>query len=123
MRDRAEEADARGFVFELSGGIDSAVVARLCQMAAPSRVLGVMLPCYSHAQDEGDACLLADAFGIPTARVDLADTFDALTSQLHAAVKGLPRTVHVTDIKQQLPEANIKPRLRMTSRYASLPIR
>ena len=115
LRDRAEEADARGFVFGLSGGIDSAVVARLCQMATPSRVLGVMLPCYSHAQDEGDACLLADAFGIPTARVDLADTFDALTSQLHAAVKGLPRTVHVTDIKQQLPEANIKPRLRMTS--------
>jgi NAD+ synthase len=25
--------------------------------------------------------------------------------------------VHVTDIKQQLPEANIKPRLRMTSLY------
>src|SRR5688572_5082384 len=117
LRDRAEEAGARGFVFGLSGGIDSAVVARLCQMATPNRVLGVMLPCYSHAQDEADACTLADAFGIPTAKVDLADTFDALTGELHAAVKGLPRTVHVTDIKQQLPEANIKPRLRMASLY------
>lgn len=117
LRDRAEEAGARGFVFGLSGGIDSAVVSRLCQMATPNRVLGVILPCYSHAQDEADAYIMADAFGIPTAKVDLGDTFDALTGQLHAAIKNLPRTVHVTDIKQQLPEANIKPRLRMASLY------
>lgn len=117
LRQRAEEAGARGFVFGLSGGIDSAVVSRLCQMATPNRVLGVILPCYSHAQDEADAYIMADAFGIPTAKVDLGDTFDALTGQLHAAIKNLPRTVHVTDIKQQLPEANIKPRLRMTSLY------
>ena len=117
LRDRAEEAGARGFVFGLSGGIDSAVVSRLCQMATPNRVLGVILPCYSHAQDEADAYIMADAFGIPTAKVDLGDTFDTLTGELHAAIKNLPRTVHVTDIKQQLPEANIKPRLRMTSLY------
>ncbi len=117
LRDRAEGAGARGFVFGLSGGIDSAVVARLCQMATPNRVLGVILPCYSHAQDEADAYVMADAFGIPTAKVDLAAPFDALTGELHTALKNLPREVHVTDIKQQLPGANIKPRLRMTSLY------
>jgi len=117
LRDRAQDAGAHGFVVGLSGGIDSAVVARLCQMATPNRVLGVMLPCYSHPQDEADARLLAKTFGIPTARVDLAATFDALTGELHASVKGLPQSVHVTDIKQQMPEANIKPRLRMTSLY------
>lgn len=117
LRDRAEAAGAHGFVVGLSGGIDSAVVVRLCQMATPNRVLGVILPCYSHAQDEADACVMADAFGIPTVKVDLTTTFDALTGELHAALKGLPGEVHVTDIKQQLPEANIKPRLRMTSLY------
>ncbi len=117
LRDRAEAAGAHGFVLGLSGGIDSAVVARLCQMATPNRVLGVILPCYSHAQDEADAYVMADAFGIPTAKVDLSGPFDALTGELHAAIKNLPRTVHVTDIKQQMPEANIKPRLRMTSLY------
>jgi len=117
LRGRTQAASARGFVFGLSGGVDSAVVARLCQLAAPNRVLGVILPCYSHAQDEADARLLAGAFGIPTARVDLAEPFDALTGILHGAIKGLPETVAVTDIKQQLPEANIKPRLRMTSLY------
>jgi NAD+ synthase len=59
LRGRAEEAGAHGFVFGLSGGIDSAVVARLCQMATPNRVLGVILPCYSHVQDEADACVMA----------------------------------------------------------------
>ena len=117
LRDRAHDAGAHGFVVGLSGGIDSAVVARLCQMATPNRVLGVILPCYSHAQDEADAHLLARTFAIPAARVDLGATFDALTGELHAAVKGLPQSVHVEDIKQQMPEANIKPRLRMTSLY------
>jgi len=110
-------AGARGYVFGLSGGIDSAVVARLCQLAFPQRVLGVLLPCYSHPQDEADARLVASTFGIPVARVDLGGAFDALTESLGAAVKGLPRQVPVLDIKQQMPEANVKPRLRMASLY------
>jgi NAD+ synthase len=117
LRERSASADARGFVFGLSGGVDSAVVARLCQIAAPHRVLGVLLPCYSHPQDEEDARLVATTFGIPVARVDLGPTFDALTESLQKAVKGLPTHVNVVDIKQQLPEANLKPRLRMASLY------
>jgi NAD+ synthase len=117
LRERAADAGARGFVFGLSGGIDSAVVARLCQLAAPSRVLGVLLPCYSNSQDEEDARLLATTFHIPTARVDLGETFDSLTESLHHAIKGLPSHVPVVDIKQQVPEANVKPRLRMTALY------
>ena len=57
-------------------------------MAAPQRVLGVMLPCYSHPQDEDDARLVATAFSIPVARVDLGPTFDALTESLHARHQG-----------------------------------
>jgi NAD+ synthase len=117
LRERAAEAGARGFVFGLSGGIDSAVVARLCQLAAPSRVLGILLPCYSNSQDEEDARLVAGAFHIPLARVDLGPAFDSLTESLHHAIKGLPTHVPVVDIKQQLPEANVKPRLRMTALY------
>jgi NAD+ synthase len=117
LRERADHAGARGFVFGLSGGIDSAVVARLCQLAAPHRVLGVLLPCYSHSQDEEDARLVASTFSIPIVRVDLDSTFDALTESLHAAVKGLPKQVESLDIKQQMPEANVKPRLRMSALY------
>ena len=117
LQERVAATGARGFVFGLSGGIDSAVVARLCQMAAPQRVLGVLLPCYSHPQDEADARLVASTSGLPLARVDLGPPFDALTESLQTAVKGLPTQVNVVDIKQQLPEANLKPRLRMASLY------
>lgn len=117
LREQVQGAGANGLLFGLSGGIDSAVVARLCQLAMPSQVLGVLMPCYSQAQDEEDARLVAHAFAIPIMWVDLAAPFDALTEALHAAARGLPHEVHVIDIKQQLPEANIKPRLRMTTLY------
>jgi NAD+ synthase len=119
LKDRAAAAGAEGFVFGLSGGIDSAVVARLCQMATPDHVLGVLLPCYSQPQDEHDAMLVADAFKIPTVKVDLSKTFDTLGTTLDEALKDQnPKlAVKVVDIKQRLPRANIKPRLRMTSLY------
>jgi len=117
LHERMHAAAARGFVVGLSGGIDSAVVARLCQMAVHSHILGVLLPCYSQPQDEDDAHLVAKTFGIPTVRVELDRTYDALQESLHTAIKGLPHEVHVVDIKQQLPEANSKPRLRMTTLY------
>lgn len=117
LRSRAEAAGARGYVFGLSGGVDSAVVARLCQLAFPQRVLGVVLPCYSHPQDEADARLVGHAFGIPVTRVDLGPTFDAMTESLSQAVKRMPTHVDSIDIKQQLPEANVKPRLRMAALY------
>jgi NAD+ synthase len=117
LKDRAAQAGARGFIFGLSGGIDSAVVARLCQMAAPGEVLGVLLPCHSQDLDEAHGRLVATTFNIPVARVDLGPTFDQLTTTLRESVKGLPSHVDTVDIKQQLPGANVKPRLRMTSLY------
>jgi len=59
MRERAADAGAKGFVVGLSGGIDSAVVARLAQLATPGEVVGVLMPCHSDPQDERDAAGLA----------------------------------------------------------------
>jgi NAD+ synthase len=123
LRQRLTESSARGFVFGLSGGIDSAVVARLCQEAAPANVVGVLMPCHSDPRDEADARLVADHFRIATLRVDLASTYDHFTSTLGDAVKALPAAqfpdaAHQTqDIKARLPMANVKPRLRMTTLY------
>ena len=55
LRQQLAAAGARGFVVGLSGGLDSAVVARLCQMASPGRVVGVLMPCHSDPRDEADA--------------------------------------------------------------------
>ncbi len=117
LQTRCASAGARGFVVGLSGGVDSAVVACLCQKAAPQHALGVLLPCYSHSDDEAYARQIAAAIGIPVVRVDLDSTFDALSAALLKATKGLTPQPGPVDIKQQLPDANIKPRLRMTALY------
>src|SRR6187200_3030771 len=87
LRRQLAASAARGFVFGLSGGIDSAVVARLCQLAAPGAVTGVIMPCHSDPADEADARLLANHFEMPVVRIDLAATYDQLTRTLTAAIR------------------------------------
>lgn len=118
LRDRAHAASARGFILGMSGGIDSAVVARLCQIAMPGRVLGVVMPCHSNPQDERDALAAADASGLPIVRVDLASTYDAINLDISAAAGDATRHGFEADAaRQKLAQANIKPRLRMTTLY------
>ena len=118
LRQRMAAAGARGFAVGLSGGIDSAVVIRLCQMAAPENVVGVILPCHSDPRDEADAKLVADHFGIPAITLDLAPAYDLLLSDLKAATAQLPKSqLAGCDAEARLPVANVKPRLRMTSLY------
>jgi NAD+ synthase len=118
LRDRAAAAHARGFILGMSGGIDSAVVARLCQQAMPGRVLGVIMPCHSQPQDELDAVLAAEASGLPTVRVDLSSAYDAITLDIKAAIATAEqRGIAQDDVREKLAFANVKPRLRMTTLY------
>lgn len=123
IRERVALAGARGLVVGLSGGIDSAVVAKLCQMAAPGHVVGVLLPCHSDPRDEADARLVADHFGIPAIRVDLAPAYDRLVEDLQGALAQLPEghapaaPGQAVDIRARVPLANVKPRMRMATLY------
>ena len=122
LRQRLARAGARGFVVGLSGGLDSAVVARLCQAAAPGHVTGVLMPCHGDPQDEADARLAADHFEIPLVRVDLAPAFDVLTEDLIQAAASVPVEQLAgagpsDDVKARVPMANVKARLRMTTLY------
>jgi NAD+ synthase len=118
LRERAEAAGARGFVLGMSGGIDSAVVARLCQMAMPGRVLGVIMPCHSHADDELDAMLAAESSTLPTVRVDLAGAYDVLTLDISGTASTERGHGFSPDPQRaKLAFANVKPRLRMTTLY------
>lgn len=121
LRDRLGGSGARGFVVGLSGGIDSAVVARLCQLSAPANVIGALLPCHSDPADEADGRLVADHFGIPVVRAELTPAFDVLIAEIRRAAAGVPREQAAAsaadDVKARVPAANVKPRLRMTALY------
>src|SRR6266852_9371222 len=121
MRERVTEAGARGLLVGLSGGVDSAVVARLSQLASPGAVVGVLMPCHSDPEDERDAALVANHFSLPSVRIDLAATYDQLASAARSALETLPVTIRKDhphdDPRSRMPLANMKPRLRMTALY------
>lgn len=105
LRDYADQAGALGYAVGLSGGIDSATTAALCQRAVGENVLGVLMPCHSRPEDAEMARLVADAFGLETVTVDLGAAYDAMLASL-------------PDGLRDIAMANIKPRLRMAALYA-----
>jgi NAD+ synthase len=123
LREQLTIAGARGFVVGLSGGLDSAVVAGLCRMASPGKVVGVLMPCHSDARDEADARLVADHLAIPAVQIDLAPAYDHLVGDLKTAFMNLPADQaplppsEGSDRNARLPLANVKPRLRMATLY------
>ncbi len=105
LRDYLETAGADGFVFGLSGGVDSATSAALAVRAVGTdRVLAALMPCHSQPEDLRLAQKVADTFGIPTVTIDLTPIYDALLATLPPS-------------ENALAPANIKPRLRMITLY------
>jgi NAD+ synthase len=122
MRRQLTASGARGFVVGLSGGLDSAVVARLAQLAAPGAVVGAQLPCHSDPQDDQDAAAVAQHFSLTTVRVDLSPSYDRLITDAQAALGTLPALMRTASsppdpMRARVPLANVKPRLRMTTLY------
>lgn len=104
MKERVENAGAKGVIFGLSGGIDSAIVAALSKEAFGKNALGIMMPIESDPEDEIDARLVADHLDLEIQLVDLTPTFLEM-------MKANPSIDH------ELAISNVKPRLRMTELY------
>ena len=109
IRDKVLAAGCRGVVLGMSGGLDSSVLAVLCQRAFLENMLGVMMPCYSREEDKAHALAVADKFSIPTTEVVLDDVLDALLQRL-PDFRADPAT-------NKLAQANLKARLRMLTLY------
>lgn len=123
LKDRIDEAGADRFIFGLSGGIDSAVVCGLCARAVgPERVLAIIMPSSSIAQDAIEAQKVADAFGIRTTTIDLTAVaeavFAAMPSEEHLYGDILDESVpEGSEARLQLARANVRPRSRMITNY------
>jgi NAD+ synthase len=109
IKERVVSAGAKGCVFGLSGGIDSAVVGVLCKKAFPDNVLGLLMPCYSSEEDLIHARELAEKFSIPTKLIDLKKVNNEFFVQLEG--KGYDGK------EMNLAIANLRPRLRMVTLY------
>ena len=109
IRDKVSATGCGGIVLGMSGGLDSSVLAVLCQRAFPRNVLGVLMPCHSSQEDEEHARAVASKFSIPTRTVVLDTAFDSLLK----AVAG----DRVEPAVNRPAEANLKVRLRMLTLY------
>jgi NAD+ synthase len=104
IKNQVRQAHAKGIVLGLSGGLDSSVVAALAKEAVgKSKVLALIIPCESIAQDLKDTHLVAKRLGITARSIDLSNIYRGLMRVLPKAGK--------------LAAANLKPRLRMLLLY------
>jgi len=104
IKDIVQSADKKGVTLGISGGIDSAVVAKLsCMAIGAKNVLGLIMPCNSDPSDEKSALLLAGQIGIRTKRIELDHVYEAMKANNKEA--------------NQTALANLKPRLRMCMLY------
>ena len=109
IRERVTAAGCRGVVLGISGGLDSSVLAVICQRAFPQDTLGIIMPCYSPPRDKAHAEKLAKRFDIPIREMVLDGVFDTLLQELPA--------LNPNPELGRLARANLKVRLRMLTLY------
>jgi NAD+ synthase len=106
IRHQVASSGRRGVVLGLSGGIDSAVVAKLCAEAiGPTRVLALGLPLGAGGQDVEDARGWAKSLGVEFRVIDITPLVRTFEEVLDAT-----RADHIT-------RGNLRPRVRMVVLY------
>ena len=92
------------------GWLDSAVVAALAVRAFGKSALGLIMPCYSEAEDVSHGELVAQAFKLPYKIIDLGPVYDLL-------IETMTRAMPDDGDAAEMARLNLKPRLRMATLY------
>lgn len=114
LQNKVKEANAKGLVVGVSGGIDSAVAVNLIKQACPHDSLGVILPIKSHSKDVDDGVAVAKAAGLKYVVLDFSDEHQSMMKKV---INVLSKEVN-TDDKLRISDANLRARLRMSAIYA-----
>ncbi|KJR47692.1 NAD synthetase [Desulfosporosinus sp. I2] len=113
LRTKVTEANAKGLVVGISGGVDSAVVAGLCKYAFPDNCVAVIMPSNSNPEDQEDALWIAEGFDIRPIEVDLSNAHTLIFEQVMKGLKQGGRDV----VGGKMSQGNLKARLRMSTLY------
>lgn len=113
LQDQLATSRQNGYVVGVSGGIDSAVVSTLCALTEKPTLV-ISLPIHQakseHSRADKHIAWLTQTYpNVKTQNVDLTQIFDAYTEYL--------RSVDLK-LEDDLVEANLRSRLRMTALYA-----
>ena len=118
IKDTLRQSGCKALVLGISGGVDSLVAGRLCQLAVeqlrehdyPARFIAMRLP-YKSQADEHDA----------TASLDFIRPDQIETLNIAAGVDGLMSNLAVSDVSAERVDfikGNVKARTRMIAQYA-----
>jgi len=114
LRTKVTEANAKGVVVGISGGVDSAVVAGLCSRAFPGNCIGLVMPSHSDPEDVEDALWIAEGFEIRTIEVNLSGAHTQVMGQVKKNLEGMGCNL----VGERMSQGNLKARLRMSTLYA-----
>jgi NAD+ synthase len=105
LKEKVEQSQTDGVVFELNGDVNSAVTAYLCiEALGTRRVIGLMMPDLRLSVDEdiADAKTVADELCLEMREFDIAPIHKAFMKNLEG---------------NRLPEDNLRARIRMSLLY------
>ncbi|WP_084260940.1 NAD(+) synthase [Mycoplasmopsis felifaucium] len=106
IKQKVADANCKGCIVGISGGIDSALVCALAKKAFPNDTIGIIMPIDNMNHDLQHIDELSSSIGLKFKTVNLKNTYEALLISLN------------NEVNNQMSLSNIKPRLRMTTLYA-----
>src|SRR5690625_2015725 len=114
LQEQVEQANVRGLLVGVSGGLDSAVIVNLIKRAFPNNSLGVIMPVQNNPEDIIDAENVVNACGVDYLNIDLSDSHGLL----YGAIKqGIKAKNEWNDEQDRIADANLRARLRMSALY------
>lgn len=114
LRERTKAAKAEGLLVGVSGGLDSAVVANLIKLAYPDNALGIILPIQTSEKNIQDARDVTTACGIEEMTIDLTETHQIMYQSIS---EQMVENKSFAQAQDQLADANLRARLRMSALY------
>lgn len=114
LRGKVEEANCKGLVVGVSGGIDSAVVCNLIKRAYPSNSIGVIMSINSNPKDREDALKVIEGCGIDYIDLDLTEPQVAIRDM---ALNALKEKNLFNKNGERAADSNLRARIRMSTLY------